>query len=40
VGRLAALDDFMRCELPKTDARLRVVESRDRTCGDVPEDAS
>ena len=39
VGRLAALDFFMRYELPKTDAWLRVVESRDRTCRDVPEDA-
>ena len=39
VGRLAALDYFMRYELPKTDAWLRVVESRDRTCRDVPEDA-
>ena len=39
VGRLAALDYFMRYELPRTDAWLRVVESRDRTCRDVPEDA-
>jgi butyryl-CoA dehydrogenase len=39
VGRLAALDYFMRYELPKTDAWLRVVEARDRTCRDVPEDA-
>jgi alkylation response protein AidB-like acyl-CoA dehydrogenase len=39
VGRLAALDYFMRYELPKTDAWLRVVESRDRTCRDIPEDA-
>ncbi len=39
VGRLAALDYFMRYELPKTDAWLRVVEARDRTCLDVPEDA-
>jgi alkylation response protein AidB-like acyl-CoA dehydrogenase len=39
VGRLAALDYFMRYELPKADAWLRVVESRDRTCRDVPEDA-
>jgi alkylation response protein AidB-like acyl-CoA dehydrogenase len=39
VGRLAALDYFMRYELPKNDAWLRVVESRDRTCRDVPEDA-
>ena len=39
VGRLAALDYFMRYELPKTDAWLRVVESRDSTCRDVPEDA-
>jgi butyryl-CoA dehydrogenase len=39
VGRLAALDYFMRYELPKTHAWLGVVESRDRTCRDVPEDA-
>ena len=39
VGRLAALDYFVRYELPKIDAWLRVVESRDRTCRDVPEDA-
>jgi len=39
IGRLAALDYFMRYELPKNDAWLRVVESRDRTCRDVPEDA-
>ena len=39
VGRLAALDYFMRYELPKTDAWLRVVEARDRTCVHVPEDA-
>jgi butyryl-CoA dehydrogenase len=39
VGRLAALDYFMRYELPRNDAWLRVVESRDRTCRDVPEDA-
>ena len=39
VGRLAALDYFMRYELPKNDAWLRVVESRDRTCRDIPEDA-
>jgi butyryl-CoA dehydrogenase len=39
VGRIAALDYFMRYELPKVDAWLRVVESRDATCRDVPEDA-
>jgi butyryl-CoA dehydrogenase len=39
IGRLAALDWFMRHELPKTDAWLRVVESRDVTARDVPEDA-
>ena len=39
VGRLAALDYFMRYELPKNDAWLRVVEARDRTCLDLPEDA-
>ena len=39
VGRLAALDYFMRYELPRNDAWLRVVETRDSTCRDVPEDA-
>ncbi len=39
VGRLAALDYFMRYELPRTDAWLRVVETRDSTCRDLPEDA-
>jgi hypothetical protein len=39
IGRLAALDYFMRYELPRTDAWLQVVESRDRTCRDIPEDA-
>jgi hypothetical protein len=39
VGRLAALDYFMHYELPKADAWLRVVETRDRTCRDIPEDA-
>jgi butyryl-CoA dehydrogenase len=39
VGRLAALDWFMRHELPKTDAWLRVVETRDATAREVPEDA-
>jgi butyryl-CoA dehydrogenase len=39
VGRLAALDFFMRHELPRIDAWLRVVESRDATCRNVPEDA-
>jgi butyryl-CoA dehydrogenase len=29
----------MRYELPRTDAWLPVVESRDRTCRDIPEDA-
>ena len=39
VGRLAALDWFMRHELPKADAWLRVVETRDATARAVPEDA-
>ncbi len=39
VGRLAALDYFMRHELRRVDAWLRPVETRDRTCRDVPEDA-
>jgi butyryl-CoA dehydrogenase len=39
LGRLAALDYFVRFELPKIDAWLRVVESRDATCREMPEDA-
>ncbi|MGN6529034.1 MAG: acyl-CoA dehydrogenase [Burkholderiaceae bacterium] len=38
-GRLAALDYFMNFELPKVDAWLRVVETRNCTCLDMPEDA-
>ncbi len=30
---------FTPYELPRNDAWLRVVESRDATCRDVPEDA-
>jgi len=30
---------FFRYELPKIDAWLRVVESRDMTCAQLPEEA-
>jgi len=39
IGRLAATDYFLRHELPRTEAWLRVVETRDPTCRDMPEDA-
>ena len=38
-GRLAAMRFFFRYELPKIDAWLRVVSTRDDTCVSVPEDA-
>lgn len=38
-GRLAAARFFFNYELPKIGAWLKVVESRDMTCADVPEDA-
>lgn len=38
-GRLAAARFFFHYELPKIGAWLKVVESRDMTCADVPEDA-
>ena len=38
-GRLAAARYFFHYELPKIGAWLKVVESRDRTCADCPEEA-
>jgi butyryl-CoA dehydrogenase len=38
-GRLAATRYFFHYELPKIDAWLKVVASRDPTCAQVPEDA-
>ncbi|NTV85550.1 MAG: acyl-CoA dehydrogenase [Burkholderiaceae bacterium] len=39
VGRLAAARYFFHYELPKIGAWLKVVESRDLTCADCPEEA-
>jgi alkylation response protein AidB-like acyl-CoA dehydrogenase len=39
VGRMAATRYFFHYELPKIDAWLKVVASRDPTCAQVPEDA-
>ncbi len=38
-GRLGATRYFYLYELPKIDAWLKVVEARDVTCADLPEDA-
>jgi hypothetical protein len=38
-GRMMATQYFYRYELPKIGAWLKVVESRDMTCADIPEDA-
>ena len=38
-GKLAAMTYFFNYELPKTGAWLRVVETRDPTCADMPEEA-
>lgn len=38
-GRLAAARFFYHYELPKIGAWLRVVETRDQTCAELPEDA-
>ena len=38
-GRRRAAQYFFHYELPRIDAWLRVVASRDRTCADMPEDA-
>ena len=39
VGRLGAMQFFFNYELPKIDAWLNVVASRDSTCADLPENA-
>jgi len=39
VGRLGATNYFFNYELPKIGAWLNVVESRDPTCAELPEDA-
>ncbi|MDP3796254.1 MAG: acyl-CoA dehydrogenase [Polaromonas sp.] len=39
LGRLAATRYFYHYELPKIDAWLRVAETRDLTCADLPEEA-
>ncbi|MDM0013246.1 acyl-CoA dehydrogenase [Variovorax sp. J22P168] len=39
VGRLGATDFFFHYELPKIGAWLNVVESRDTTCANLPEEA-
>jgi hypothetical protein len=38
-GRLLSAQYFFRYELPKIGAWLKVVESRDMTCADFPEEA-
>lgn len=38
-GRLGATRYFYHYELPKIDAWLKVVETRDQTCADLPEEA-
>ena len=38
-GRLLAMQYFCRYELPKVSAWLKVVESRDMTCAEFPEEA-
>ena len=38
-GRLAATRYFFHYELPKIGAWLKVVETRDQTCADMPEEA-
>ncbi len=39
LGRLGAAQYFYRYELPKIGAWLRVVETRDQTCAELPEEA-
>ncbi|MBI2725191.1 MAG: acyl-CoA dehydrogenase [Polaromonas sp.] len=39
VGRLGAAQYFYRYELPKIGAWLKVVETRDQTCAELPEEA-
>jgi hypothetical protein len=38
-GRVHAARYFFHYELPKVGAWLKVVETRDPTCADMPEDA-
>jgi alkylation response protein AidB-like acyl-CoA dehydrogenase len=38
-GRMGAMRYFYHYELPKIDAWLKVVETRDLTCADLPEEA-
>lgn len=38
-GRMGAMRYFYHYELPKIDAWLKVVENRDLTCADLPEEA-
>ena len=38
-GRLGACRYFFNYELPKIGAWLRVVNTRDQTCAELPEDA-
>ena len=38
-GRMGATRYFYHYELPKIDAWLQVVETRDPTCADLPEEA-
>jgi hypothetical protein len=38
-GRLGATRYFYHYELPKIDPWLKVVEARDLTCADLPEEA-
>ncbi|RZJ26655.1 MAG: acyl-CoA dehydrogenase, partial [Haliea sp.] len=39
VGRAGAAAYFYHYELPRVEAWLKVVSSRDRTCADLPESA-
>ena len=39
IGRMGATRYFYHYELPKIDAWLKVVETRDLTCADLPEEA-
>ena len=39
VGRIGATNYFYNYELPKIDAWLKVVTSRDQTCANLPEEA-
>jgi butyryl-CoA dehydrogenase len=39
VGRRAAAEFFFQYELPKIDAWLQVVSSRNMTCANLPEEA-